>query len=171
MVRLSTPSEVLDLLNAVKTNPKEYRAVVLSSPFIDDPMQRKLVALGTVLRRASGVLRVITRREPADRLNTKFAAQRVGPIAQLFIVQRLHAKVYLAIGRCIPGSRAISNVGEPNGSWHDNIHRSWHLRGPDVGCGPAYGGRRSRHLRSTNRQLTSRAFVSVVLRSIPWRRL
>ena len=107
MVRLSTPSEVLDLINAVKTNPQEYRVVVISSPFIDDPMQRKLVALGTVLRRASGVLRVITRREPADRLTTRFRAQGAGPMAQLFIVERLHAKVYLAIGRCIADSRAI----------------------------------------------------------------
>ena len=107
MVRLSTPSEVLDLLSAVTTNPTEYRAVMIGSPFIDDPMQRKLVEVGTVLRRASGMLRVITRREPGDRLSTKLVAQGLGPVAQLFTVERLHAKVYLAVGRRVAGSRAI----------------------------------------------------------------
>ena len=112
MVRLGHGGEVMELLSGIANRPGDYTAVMVASPFIDDVMQEMLMAVGSGMCRTSGVLKVVTRLEPARCLRKRVMAGRPGNRIRLFAVERLHAKVYLVVGRWARSSRAVVTSAE-----------------------------------------------------------
>ena len=117
MIHTSGGADVIRLLERVAQCPERYFELTICSPFIGEPLLKTIIRLAERTRRVGCVLRVVTSRACAG------AIARHAPQTAPFVIprQRLHAKVYIAIGRRDTESEAIVTSANltPGGTVHN----------------------------------------------------
>ncbi len=107
MIHTSTGSDVGGLLERLIAHPERYAEVVLCTPFIDAEMIPRLVRLSERARRSNLAATVITSPASAAALRTRLSGNPASWRGLIAECERLHAKVYLALGRQGDMSEAI----------------------------------------------------------------
>jgi hypothetical protein len=117
MIHTADGADVIRLLERVAQYPERYSELTICSPFIGEALVKTIVRLAERTRRVRCVLRVVTSGVCAGEI-ARQASQ-----AMPFVIHRprLHAKVYIAIGRRQAESEAIVTSANltPGGTVHN----------------------------------------------------
>jgi phosphatidylserine/phosphatidylglycerophosphate/cardiolipin synthase-like enzyme len=105
MIETCTGSEITTLMDRVESRALRYREIIICAPYIDAFMAARIRALWISVKRHRCIVRVITSASSADSVRT--ADDALGRRGDLVVRSRLHAKVYLAIGRESGATEAI----------------------------------------------------------------
>jgi hypothetical protein len=118
VIHTSSGIDVIRLLDRVAQYPDRYVELIICSPFIGDSLLQKLVHLAHRAHHAHCALRVVTSGSCASRIAGYFPGGSRSPVVER---ARLHAKVYVAIGRRHSDSEAIVTSANltPGGTAHN----------------------------------------------------
>lgn len=107
MIAISIGVDVVTFLDRIRSRTHRFKEIAICSPYIDVPMAERLVVLLTESHRRRCAVRVITTPEAAQFLASKLPGHPAFWRPALIPRPRLHAKVYLAVGRRAGESEAI----------------------------------------------------------------
>jgi phosphatidylserine/phosphatidylglycerophosphate/cardiolipin synthase-like enzyme len=110
---VSLPVEIVNgpavsqFLQRVTVAPSRYREIVVCTPFLDDQMASAVRELAVSAPRAHCGFTLLTRREAARRVLDGLPAPLHRWLRSIHVRHRIHAKVYVAVGRAHHDSEAI----------------------------------------------------------------
>lgn len=94
-------------LQSLETEPSLYSQVVICSPFVDRRLCKRLTHFAETARKVGCGVRLITKGGEVPALLPMWPGRNQRGVKTLVAIPRLHAKVYLAVGRDRQNSWAV----------------------------------------------------------------
>ena len=107
MIAIAKGSDILRILDRVRSAPDRYAAFFICSPYIDESMRKRLIEIMGVAAHADCRVWVITSPQGAELLLTEIPVGSARLRKYIFSKTGLHAKAYMAIGHVPASSEAL----------------------------------------------------------------
>lgn len=107
MIATAIGTDVIALLERVRSRTDRFKEIVICTPFLDSEMAEQVVMLFGEARLTQCAIRLITTPEAAQFIGAKLPGHPAFWRNAVVARRRLHAKVYLAVSRRPGGSEAI----------------------------------------------------------------